>query len=89
MDIRKQTINCKTCGKKHVVDIDFSTLTQEQLQGKEPVLSNFLCPDAAYMYRVMAYALDTRVNILKSSTDNNLQNVAKPIIDELKREWYL
>ncbi len=83
-DIRELTLNCERCGKSHNVKIDYATLTKGQLAGREPVISNFMCPDVAYMYRVMGFVLDTRVNILKNPAMNSHQLQIKK---QLQSEW--
>ncbi|MGD0885233.1 MAG: hypothetical protein ABSA46_10265 [Thermodesulfovibrionales bacterium] len=83
MDIRSQTLNCHRCGRQHHIEIDFSKLSKDQLEGREPVL-NFICPDASYMYRVMGFALDTTVNIFKQEGLISQQNI---IENRLKAEW--
>ena len=67
MDIKKQTLNCEKCGEKHDIDIDFNLLTEGQKKGIEPVLSNYICPNIYFMYRVTAFAFDLSVNSLKSN----------------------
>lgn len=81
MDIRKITIDCDRCGRQHQIDVDYSTLSKDQIEGREPVLTNFICPDMALMYRVTSFSLDTTVIIFqqegiaadKSAFENTLK----------------
>lgn len=83
-DIREHTLNCERCGKQHKIDINFSNLSKGQLEGREPVLNNFICPNIALMYRVMNFALDTRGSIFKQK---NLKKEQQKISDYFKAEW--
>jgi hypothetical protein len=83
MDIRQITMDCDRCGRQHQIKIDFSKLPQSQLEGREPLL-NFICPDMALMYRVMAFALDTTVNIFKQE---GLIAQKSEIEKSLRAEW--
>lgn len=80
----KHTLNCDRCGQNHEVEIDLSKLTKGQLEGREPVLTNFICPDIALMYRVISFNLDTRVTIFKSPT---LKKEQESLSNQLKGEW--
>lgn len=60
-DIRIRKSNCDRCGKTHEIEVDFSKLTKGQLAGREPIMTDFRCPDIALMYRVLNFNLDTRV----------------------------
>jgi hypothetical protein len=87
MDIREQVLNCDKCGQEHKIKIDFSKLSKMQLQGREPVLDNFICPNIYLMYRIMNFNIDTRVNALKSYRKLGLKNQEISIINEFKAEW--
>ena len=84
MDIRVQTLDCDRCGQQHKIEIDYSKLSKAQVEGREPVLTNFICPNIALMYRVVSFVLDTRVSILKQSM---LSGQHQMIADSLKEEW--
>jgi len=83
-DTRIQNYACDRCGNQHEIKIDFATLTQGQLEGREPVLTNFKCPDIAVMYRVVNFNLDTRVTIFKQPSLKQEQDI---IANILKNEW--
>lgn len=76
-------MNCDRCGRQHQIKIDFSKLSKNQIEGREPLL-NFICPDMALMYRVMAFALDTTVNIFKQE---GLIAQKSEIEKSLRAEW--
>ncbi|MGE4545308.1 MAG: hypothetical protein AB7D06_14460 [Pedobacter sp.] len=84
MDIRTQTFNCDRCNQQHKIEIDFDQLTQRQREGKDPVLSNFVCPNIALMYRVFNLALDTRVRLLNNES---MRGHYDHISNGLKAEW--
>ncbi|MHC4145399.1 MAG: hypothetical protein ACYSWW_25095 [Planctomycetota bacterium] len=64
--------------------MDFDALSERQCKGIDPVLSNFICPDVARMYRVFNFALDTRARILNNDA---IKNSHESIIKGLKDEW--
>lgn len=84
MDIQILKLNYAQCGQDHVTEIDFDTLSEHQHKGLDPVLSNFICPDVAWMYKVFGFALDTRVRILNN---DSIKKVHGNIIKGLKDEW--
>jgi hypothetical protein len=83
MSIKQLTLNCDRCGRQHQIEVDVRKLSTNQLQGREPILY-FICPDMALMYRVMAFALDTAVNIFKQ---DGLVDQKKDIEKKLRSEW--
>lgn len=82
-DIRLLSLKCEQCGHEHSVQIDFNKLTNQQLEGREPFLGNFICPDAASMYRIMSFVLDTRVNVLKDCNAGYKTSIE----NRLKFQW--
>ena len=84
MNIRNVEIICDYCGSKHQIEIDTSNLSKDQLSGKEPILLDYNCPEVALMYRVVSYAIDTRVNVLN---DMNINKAHEGIISNLKAIW--
>lgn len=83
MNIQPHSFECERCGERHHVDLDLDTLSEEQLKGRAPVL-NFVCPNIAFMYRVMSFIFDTRTTVLK---DKRLEDVSRKIVDDLKLQW--
>ncbi len=84
MDLRTLILNCKACGQKHQIELDFDALTEDQLNRHAPVLNNFVCDRVAKMYRVMGFAVDTRSDLLNR---DDISNVHKEIIEGLKQQW--
>jgi hypothetical protein len=83
MPLQDFTLQCERCNESHTVQLDPSTFTHEQRNRKAPVLT-FECPNVAFMYRVLGFALDTRVHFVRSPEASESKN---QIIDSLKREW--
>ncbi len=77
-------LDCDRCMQIHEIDIDFDALTPEQRRGQVPVLDNFVCPNMALMYRVTSFALDTRVQGLKSHSN---EPWALQMRESLIQEW--
>lgn len=84
MDVRHLTLDCKACGQRHQIDIDFDLLSPEQLQGISPILDNFVCENVARMYRVFGFALDTRVAIFSQV---GLEYAKKQLAAGLRDQW--
>lgn len=70
MTMQTFPFSCDRCGTSHGIEFDPDQLTKGQRSGCEPVFDNFICPDMALMYRVLGYALDTRVTVFKSTPQN-------------------
>jgi len=83
MDIRTQTLDCKSCGQQHHFEIDFDSLTPAQLARQEPVMT-FRCDRVARMYRVHGFALDTRV---KSFGEHGNKEHSEQLAESLKTQW--
>jgi len=84
MDNRKLLLPCESCGKTHPYEIDFDSLTAGQKGGVEPLISNFICPDSAWMYRVLNFAIDTRARILNNAS---IKDAHSNIVDGLRSDW--
>lgn len=84
MDSRKLDLPCVKCGSSHSFEIDFDTLNDLQKAGKEPIVSQFYCPDSAWMYRVFNFSLDTRVGFLNN---DSIKETHSDIISGLERDW--
>ena len=83
-DIRDFKLNCDRCRKQHIVKIDYSELSEEQIKGKKPILDNFVCPNLALMNRITSFVLDTRVNSLKQDLPSEVQ---ENMVRHFKAEW--
>ena len=84
VDNRDVTYDCKRCDQQHIITVDFSKLSKDQREGREPVTRNAICPNTAYMYRIMNWGIDTRVSWLAAEIP---QNIREETINGIKFEW--
>ncbi len=89
MNIQKRLFDCGSCHEKHEIEIDLDSLTKGQLAGQEPIISSFLCPNMARMYRVLNFALDLRVNGMKGAPHSNegAAKISESLLSGFKEEW--
>lgn len=71
------TIDCEKCGGKHKTEIDTKQTIKAQRAGLEPFKIKYICPNVAYMYRVLGFALDARVTVFKDSNQKKNQDHIK------------
>jgi hypothetical protein len=71
LNIKVSKLQCDKCNQEHEINIDYSKLTENQRSGKEPALTNIVCPNLATMYLVNSFVLDTRSALLQNDNVNN------------------